>query len=270
MTEGSIIITGASGGMGSAATRALAAKGVSVIMACQDPVKAARVRDGIVREIPGAELEIREIHLDSFASVREFAAGMEGVRIAGLFNNAGTLPRRYSLSEDGYEMTLAVNYIGPYLLTRLLLPRLGDGAAVVNMVSLSARYVRFSRDILHPSERDFSQLGTYAASKLALICFTAALSERCPGLKVNAADPGIVDTDIIRLGRWFDPLTDVLFRPFCKSPARGAAPALRALLSEESGKYFSGNTFRDIPPHYNSRKEYIAWLWDETEKETMR
>ncbi len=270
MTEGSIIITGASGGMGSAATRALAAKGVSVIMACRDTGKAARVRDGIVREIPGAELEIREIHLDSIASVREFAASLEGVRLAGLFNNAGTLPRRYSLSEDGYETTLAVNYIGPYLLTRLLLPRLGDEAAVVNMVSLSAGYVRLGKDILHPSERDFSQLGAYAASKLALIYFTAALAGRCPGLRVNAADPGIVDTDIIRLGRWFDPLTDLVFRPFCKSPARGAAPAVRALLSDVSGKYFSGSGFRDIPPRYASRREDIARLWDETEKATMR
>ncbi len=267
MTDGSIIITGASGGMGSAATRALAAKGRRIIMACQDLDKASRVRDSIIKDIPAAELELRELHLDSFASIREFASGMEGVQLAGLFNNAGTLPRRYSLSGDGYEMTLAVNYIGPYLLTRLLLPRLGDGAAVVNMVSLSAKYVRFSRDILHPTEKDFGQLGAYATSKLALIYFTAALAARCPALRVNAADPGIVNTDIIRLDRWFDPLTDIIFRPFCKSPESGAAPAVRALRSDVSGKYFSGNRFRDIPPHYASRTEDIAWLWDATAKE---
>ena len=267
MTEGSIIITGASGGMGSAATRALAARGFRIIMACQDLGKASRVRDSIIREIPGAELELREIHLDSFASIREFASGLEGVQIGGLFNNAGTLPRRYSLSEDGYEMTLAVNYIGPYLLTRLLLPKLSDGAAVVNMVSLSAKYVRFCRDILHPAEKDFGQLGAYATSKLALIYFTAALAARYPALKVNAADPGIVNTDIIRLDRWFDPLTDIIFRPFCKSPEHGAAPAVRALQSDVSGKYFSGNRFRDIPSHYASRTEDIGWLWDATARE---
>ena len=267
MTDGSIIITGASGGMGSAATRALAARGFRIIMACKDLDKASRVRDSIIRDVPGAELELREIHLDSFASIREFASGLEGVQLAGLFNNAGTLPRRYSLSEDGFEMTLAVNYIGPYLLTRLLLPKLSDGAAVVNMVSLSAKYVRFSRDILHPEEKDFGQLGAYATSKLALIYFTAALAARCPALKVNAADPGIVNTDIIRLDRWFDPLTDIIFRPFCKSPEHGAAPAVSALQSDVSGKYFSGNHFQDIPSHYASRTEDIAWLWDATARE---
>ena len=105
-----IIITGASGGVGAAATEALVRKGESVIMACRNCSKAAAVRDRILQRVPDAQIEIEELHLDSFASVRQFAARMQGHSIKALFNNAGTIPRTCRICEDGFEETLTVNY----------------------------------------------------------------------------------------------------------------------------------------------------------------
>ena len=125
-----VIVTGASGAMGSEAVKALVRAGRPVLMACRDLAKAEKVRRAVLRAYPEASLEIAELDLGSFASIRAFVAGLgEERRFSGLFNNAGTLCRHFLLSEDGFERTWAVNYMGPYLLTRLLLPHMAEGAA---------------------------------------------------------------------------------------------------------------------------------------------
>ena len=82
------------------------------------------------------------------------------------------------LSPDGIEGTLAVNYAAPYLLTRMLLPQMEQGAHIVNMVSLTSKLSSIDKDILHMPEQSFSQLGTYGKTKLALLLFTAELDRR--------------------------------------------------------------------------------------------
>lgn len=260
----SIIITGASGGMGSAATMEMARRGYRIIMACRYLEKAEAVRRRILSEVPGALLQIEELHLDSLSSVAGFAGRMKDeAPIDGLFNNAGVLPRRYSETEDGYELTVGTNYIGPWLLSNLIIPLLGENGSIVNMISISAKAAALGRDFFCRGEKDFHQLRTYAETKLALIFFSVALAQK-KGVRVNMADPGIVNTDMIRLGRWFDPLTDVFFRPFCNSPSRGARPAINALSSNGNMKIFSGNRQSDIPESVLSRKDDIDWLWNET------
>ena len=153
-----IVVTGASGAMGAAATRFLAGKGFHVVMACRNPVKAESVMREIVEDIPGAEIEIRRLELSSLDSVREFAKGLEGERISALLNNAGVISRGYSLTGDGLENTFAVYYFGTVLLTRLLLPLLTPEAHVVNTVSLTCRFVNVTEESLRPEEKDFSRL----------------------------------------------------------------------------------------------------------------
>ena len=260
-----IIITGASGGVGAAATEALVRKGESVIMACRNCSKAAAVRDRILQRVPDAQIEIEELQLDSFASVRQFAARMQGRSIKALFNNAGTIPRTCRICEDGFEETLTVNYLSPYLLTRLLLPTLGPQGRVVNMISLSLHIAKINKDFFSSREKNFSQIGAYASSKLALMHFSIELSRRC-GVSVNMADPGIVDSSMIRLDRWFDPLADLIFRPLCKSPESGAIPAVEALLSDKDCCIFKGSKAHPIPQKQLNRQELSDWLWTETEK----
>ena len=260
-----VIVTGASGAMGSAATRALAAQGRSVVMACRNLQKAEDVRSRIITELHDADIKIRQLELGSLESVRSFAESLGTEPISGLFNNAGVISRGYSLTADGFENSFAVNYFGPVLLTKLLLPQMLPDATVVNMVSLTCRFVTVDGRSLRPGPDDFSRLGTYARSKLALLRFSQELARRNPGIRVNLADPGIVNSNMISMGKWFDPLADVLFRPFCKSPERGVQPAIRALASEERNLYFVGKGSKPIPARY-SDPELDRRLWEETER----
>ena len=262
--DGRIIVTGATGAMGAAATRALARQGKAVLMACRNVHKAEAVRSSILAELPEADILIGQLDLASLDSVRVFAEELVSEPVYALFNNAGVISRDYALTSDGLENTFAVNYFGPVLLTRLLLPKMLPDAVVVNMVSLTCRYVSIDESSLRPAREDFSQLGTYARAKLALLRFSQELSRRNPGIRVNLADPGIVNSSMIDLGHWFDPLADFLFRPFCKSPERGVQPALSALSSTERDKYFVGKRCRNIPAKYDDPQMDLR-LWQATE-----
>lgn len=262
--EGRAVITGATGSMGAAACKSLAAKGVPVLMACRNLRKAEDVRDGILRSIPAADLQIRQLDLSSMASVQAFTDGIRPGDVSAVFHNAGVICKDYGLTQDGLENTFSVNYFGPMLLTLLLLPKLPQDARIVSMVSLSCRYVTLSeRDLLPAAER-FSQLGSYARSKRALMSFSLELARRYPGLRVNLADPGIVATDIIDLGHWYDPLTDVIFKPFCKKPMAGVQPALRALEAADGPRYYVGKDSRAIPARYID-PALDARIWEASE-----
>jgi NAD(P)-dependent dehydrogenase (short-subunit alcohol dehydrogenase family) len=259
------IVTGATGSMGAAAVEALALKGIPVIMACRNLAKAEAVRSDILSRVPGAELEIRQLDLASLASVRSFAESVSEGEVAALFNNAGVISKGYSITEDGFENTFAVNYFGPRLLTLLLLPKMPEDARIVNMVSLTCRYAPLSEQTMHPSEKDFHQLRTYARAKRALLSFSMELARRNPALRVNLADPGIVASNMIDLGHWYDPLADALFKPLCKTPRAGVQPALRALASDVRDRYFVGKGDKAIPGRYMDR-QLDARIWAETER----
>ena len=236
------VVTGADGGMGTEITRALAFAGYRVVMACCRVQKAEEVRRSLLRERSGLQIEIRKIDLASFASVAAFADGMlaEGKRVSLLMNNAGTMETARRITEDGLERTVSVNYAGHYLLTRKLLPLMGEGSRIVNMVSCTYAVGRldFPDFFTQGKKGSFWRIPIYSNTKLALTLFTIYLAARVRerGITVNAADPGIVSTDIITMHAWFDPLTDVLFRPFIRTPLQGADTAIRLLLDEEAGQ----------------------------------
>ncbi len=253
--------------MGSAAAEALARQGIPVLMACRNMEKAAAVQAGILSRVPGADLEIRPLDLASMASVRAFSDGVEAGSASALFNNAGVISKGFRLTEDGFENTFAVNYFGPWLLTQLLLPKLPPDAHIVNMVSLTCRFVKLDEPTLQPTEKEFSQLGTYARAKRALLSFSLELARLYPDLHVNLADPGIVASNMIDLGHWYDPLADVLFKPLCKSPQAGVRPALRAIAEGERNRYYVGKKCRDIPARY-IEPSLDERIWAETRRLT--
>ena len=251
--------------MGSEAVLALAKKGCSVIMACRDLEKGEAVRKRILEEEPTADLQLMQVDLASLASVASFAETVKarGLVLSGLFNNAGVMNRRYGVSPDGFERTIAVNYLSPYLLTRKLTPLFSPDAHVVNMVSLTCHLAHVDRHLFEKGPEDFRQLGTYGDSKLALLLFTIALSRRVR-FHVNMVDPGVVNSNMIHMDRWYDGLADVVFRPFCKSPAKGVVPALNALATDEYLHFFNGDKCRKVPQKYLSNPN-IDWLWETTE-----
>ena len=262
--NGRVIVTGATGSMGAAAVEALAAAGRPVLMACRNLEKAAAVQADILSRIPQADLAVRQLDLASMESVRAFADGIGPGTVTALFNNAGVISRSYSVTADGFENTFSVNYFGPRLLTLLLLPKMPDDASIVNMVSLTCRFAALSEATLQPSPRDFSQLGTYARAKRALLSFSLELARRHPSLRVNLADPGIVASNMIDLGHWYDPLADILFKPLCKTPKAGVRPALRALSATEGNRYYVGKGSREIPRRYLD-PALDARIWAATE-----
>lgn len=269
------VITGADGGMGMEITRAVATAGYKVIMACRDPEIAEEKRQLIMRETGNIALEIVPVNLASLSSTASFANELlqRGEVITLLMNNAGTMETRRCITEDGLERTVSVNYVAPYLLTRKLLPLLGEGSRIVNMVSCTYAIGKldFPDFFLRGKKGAFWRIPIYSNTKLALTLFTIALSKKVKekGIIVNAADPGIVSTKIITMHMWFDPLTDIFFRPFIRTPRQGAATAISLLLDEDAGKR-TGTLNVSCHPKQLSEKFFhhvqMKELWDKTEE----
>lgn len=269
------VITGADGGMGTEITRAVADAGYHVVMACYSSEKGEAKRRSLLNEKEGRRLEVLQIDLASLASVSAFAETLlkRGEPVSLLMNNAGTMETGLHRTVDGMERTVSVNYAGPYLLTRKLLPLMGEGSRIVNMVSCTYAIGRldFPEFFLKGRKGAFCRIPIYSNTKLALLLFTFELADRLRdrGIAVNAADPGIVSTNIIRMDMWFDPLTDIFFRPFIRTPRQGASTAIGLLLDAQTagrtGTFNLNNHPKSLPEKYVRHVQRLK-LWSETEK----
>lgn len=185
-----IVITGASDGIGAASAKQLAQLGEEVVVVGRNPDKTARVA--------------RTLGVDSFVAdfsdlsqVRELAASLleKYPRIDVLANNAGGVFGERTLSADGYETTFQVNHLAPFLLTNLLRERLlASGASVIQTSSAAAKlFPRFDLDDLQ-GERRYSSTAAYGNAKLANVLFTKELHRRFgdEGLSAVAFHPGVI------------------------------------------------------------------------------
>lgn len=270
---GIYIVTGATGSMGRVAVQKLVEEGHEVLMACRNPEKGKAVRDQIIEKLGSdatSRVRLVELNLASRASVRNFVENVEmilgGKQLSGLFNNAGVLSRDYVIAEDGLERTMSVNYLNTALLTRMLIPFIMDGGNVTCMVSLTTKFASIDTAWPEHPASSYGQLKTYAMSKLALLYFAIGLARRNPRLHVNVSDPGVVNSNMITMGRWFDPLADIFFRPFISSPEKGVAPALASLHCKESLLYFVGKKHNPIPERYTS-SPLVDQLWEQATKQ---
>lgn len=276
MEKSKIIVTGATGSIGIAAVKSLLSKDLPVIMACRNIRKADTQRDSLIKEFPHSEIDVLELDLNSLASIRTFVEEIknQGFKVDKLLNNAGIICRDFTVNDDGFETTLAVNYLGPLYLSKLMIPLMDDGFNIVNTVSVTRGVSKLDEHFFDLDKKRFSQLGTYGKAKYALFLSSLTLSETIKNGSVNLTDPGVVNSNMISMHRWFDPLADVLFRPFCKSPEKGAIPAVNALLYKSTDlvqrnvKLFSGNKSKLISQkHYDNPMR--KWLWEETEMQLI-
>ena len=277
MKEKLAVITGADGGMGSEITLAVAQQGYRVVMACFDKKRAEPKRDEIIAKSNNQHIEIIEINLSSLASVKAFAETLlqRGEPIDLLMNNAGALDPKHISTENGIANIVSVNYVAPYLLTRKLLPLMHRGTRVVNMVSCTYAIGKIELPDFFTygrKGRSFWRIPIYSNSKLALTLFTLELADRVKeqGITVNAADPGIVSTDIIKMHTWLvDPLCDLFFRPFIRTPRQGAATAIGLLLDKEAegrtGTLNASCKVKRLSAKYTDHPMRKT-LWEETEK----
>lgn len=273
MEKNKIIVTGATGSIGLAATKSLLSKDLPVIMACRNIKKANSQRDILIKEFPHSEIDVIELDLNSLYSIRTFTENIknQGFKVDKILNNAGIICRDFTVNDDGFETTVAVNYLGPLYLTQLMIPLMSDDFTVVNTVSVTRGVSKLDKHFFDLDKKRFSQLGTYGKAKYALFLSSLTLSEKIKNGRVNLTDPGVVDSNMISMHRWFDPLADVLFRPFCKSPEKGAIPAVNALLyktmrqeDNETTRLFSGNKSKVIPQKYYD-EAIREWLWKEAQ-----
>jgi len=241
-----VVITGASSGIGAAAAGRLAELGATVAVVGRSPDKTAAV----ARRVGG------RAHLADYSrleDVRRLAADLLAgyERIDILANNAGAIFTSRAISADGHEMTFQVNHLAPFLLTNLLLARLGaapDGASVINTASNSYRHGRLDLDDLDGTHRRVQE--AYPAAKLATILFTRELARRThrTGITAVAFHPGVIATDIGRDSPVFRiVMKSGLGRAAMSSPERGAEPLLH-LATVADPQAVNGRYLRRLTP----------------------
>ena len=193
MTQQTIIITGASDGIGAAAARELAQRGERVVLVGRSPEKT---------EALAAELDA-PFYLADFAhlaQVRNLATEIAATfpRFDVLANNAGGIMGEREVTHDGFEKTFQVNYLAPFLLTNLLLPTMaGRTVKVIQTASIAAKYWgNVDLDDLQ-FERDYAPEQAYGTTKLEDILFTRELDRRYrqSGVMAAAFHPGVVGTN---------------------------------------------------------------------------
>ena len=270
------LVTGATRGIGRVAARELARMGATVLITARDPGRGRDTAEEIRRDT-GREVAVLPADLASQASVRELAAEVRRRtdRLQVLLNNAGAIYTTRQLSPDGHELTLALNHLGYFLLTNLLLDLLRSGAPsrVVNVASAAHRRGRIDWDDLQGERRYGGGWKAYSQSKLANILFTRELARRLQGSGVtaNCLHPGVVATGFGHNNPTLFGTLVKLAAPLFISPARGADTAVWLATAPEvagvSGEYFARR--RPIPStRAGQDPEAARRLWEVSERLT--
>ena len=276
--EGLYIVTGASSGMGIELAAGLHAAGHHIVMACRNLAKAEPIRQRIA-STTGGTVELLPLDLSLPESVEQFTQTLlrRNVAVTALLNNAGSMTGNYRLTPWGAEQNSAVNYFGTVALTLGLLPAMRRGSRIIQTLSYTRHIGRLHEGWMCPTRHGFSRFGTYSASKCALLLFSAALRQALAssGIRVYAADPGVVSTGIMHFGQWFDPLVDKLFRPLIKTPAEGAATALALALGrlphlDDDTLYWMGERPRPRAARRATTHRYLDSLRAETSRITTQ
>ncbi len=269
------LITGTTSGIGRETARALAADGHHLVMACRDGIRARDLAAALKHETGNAKIETLTCDLSSLASVRravaEFRARHDHLDL--LINNAGTMTTRYQKSADGLELTFAANYLGPWLLTRLLLDALvaGTDARIVTVASAVHLRGELDPDTLQSDGESgkYSGMAAYARSKLGNVMATVSQAELLTdsGVTANCLHPGVVGTNITSdtnaLLRW----GMKLISPFILSEARGAATSIYLArdpaVAGSSGNYYDANqVIADVHPQVRDKASRDRlWAW---------
>lgn len=221
-----VLVTGASRGLGRAVAKRLARIGRSVVTVTREDADLSRLDD--VHRL-GREVAARHPDLEA------------------LINNAGVSKFTREMTPDGLETTFATNYVAPFVLTNFLLPVLArNRGTILNIGSEQHRWVRaIPWDDLQ-GERRFRPIEQYCLTKLYLVLFTRELARRAPDVVASCVSPGFLRTDLGREAKGSFRIFLGLARPFQQSPERGADVVIQALSQRVSGAYMRG--VRQVAP----------------------
>lgn len=299
LVDRSVLVTGASSGLGLATATRLAAAGYHVVLGCRDAMRGDTAATSITSTIPNARVEVLVLDLASLASVRaaadeltgELAAELERPPVHGLVLNAGVqVVDGVRRSADGFELTFATNHLGHFLLTRLLCDHIAESGRIV-IVSSGTHYgpprtagfpgPRWADPCVladpDAAEHDLSPKAgriRYATSKLANLYFTYELATRLADcdITVNAFDPGLMPETRLhrdypaRTQRLYDRLTPLLIRllPMARSVVTSADALAWLVTAPEpagvTGAYFAGRKQRrSSRESYDSQRAAELW-----------
>ena len=235
------IVTGSTDSMGSVITRKLAEQGKAVLLASRDLQKAENYAAQLRTVTRNKNISCLQLDLNSFGLVNDFVHRLRALNrpVAALINNAGLLPRRSEISEDGFEHSVQVNYLSTVLLSMQVYPMIEEGGHIILSTSVSRRLVSLPYEF--PAVSHFTPLGAYAQSKLALTLFSIYMSSvmKTRRVSVNCVNPGIIKSGALAMSRWMDRVPEYLSRNI-PSPESGVVPTFRALESKETGYLFWG------------------------------
>ena len=265
-----VVVTGASSGIGAAAARGFRALGATVAVVGRSPQKTAAVAAAI-----GAEPHVTDFsRLDDVHRLADTLLDRYP-RIDVLANNAGGIFSRRILTVDGHEMTFQVNYLAPFLLTMLLLDRLATApdARVINTGSLAYRIGHIDLDDLDRARGRYHGITAYGATKVAVILFTRELARRAQGTRVTASafHPGMVVSEVMRdtaLARTL--MRTRLARVILSTPEEGAAPLLH-LATTPNPQSVNGVYFHRFKPEQPKNKQaadpgLACRLWEHSQR----
>jgi retinol dehydrogenase 14 len=265
-----ILITGATNGIGLEAAVELARRGARVVMVGRDPRRTEAAVADVKARSGSAEVSHLLCDFSSQADIRRLAEEVKAhlARLDVLVNNAGAVNKKRGVTVDGIETTFAVNHLGYFLLTNLLLDLLVRSAPARIVTVASAAHRQGTLDFSDLGyERGYAIMRAYSRSKLANVLFAAELARRLAGTGVtsNSLHPGTVATNIWSgAPTWAKPLIQLLFRPFFLSAEKGAATIVQLAASPElegvTGKYFEKG--KPVTPAPLAQDEALAKrLW---------
>jgi len=242
------LVTGGNSGIGKSVALGLAKMGATVVVVSRNKEKGQTAVTDIIEKSGNKNVELIQADMSSQNSihqlVNEFRARHEKLHL--LINNAGVYLTKRSETEDGLESTFAVNHLGPFLLTSLLVDILKASAPsrIVNVTSDAHKGARINFEDLQ-GEKKFSGWQAYGQSKLAMILYTHGLSKKLEGtgVTVNSAHPGVVRTNFAKNNGGLVMLGFRFLGMFFISPESAAKRILYVATSPDlegvTGKYFT-------------------------------
>ncbi|MBS1118960.1 MAG: yciK [Deltaproteobacteria bacterium] len=270
-----VVITGASSGIGLETARALATKGARVMMVVRNEQRGQDAIANLRTTVPDASLELVLADLYSLAEVRKAGAELRKrcPRIDVLVNNAGQIHRHRELTVDGFERTFALNHLAAFLLSYELRDVLAASAParIVSVSSIGYRLARFDWDDLPTMTKWKGETAVYGASKLCTLWFARESARRLADKRItsNSLHPGAVGSNFGTSGSWLFKHGTQLAKRLLLTPAQGARTSVYLASAPEvagvTGEYFS--RCKATTPSKRARDDASARrLWELSER----